>query len=924
MRLQRSLLLVVVARIAFASQLAAAQPAPNPSLGKSPAGRASRDPDAEQARSAVPPELLRYARDRTDLSAAAAAQDRFQRAEAELQRRRQNATPESVEEAAAQVAREAEDLYAKLTPPPDSASRIPSLAAARALYDQAGRTLEVIRSTHRAYSAAPGGPDAPTLLARLADRAAELQRLAQDFTGRLAAVGDDIERLASPNKALVVSGGVSLGSHQAGFLYYYGLYLKHIAQVMGQPGSANLGRFRVATGASAGSINAFLALVEGCREPQYDPEQSLFFRSWIDVGFDKLFKPERVTHDSFLAPDALDEAVAALGHLLTTPDQQSNRWMSMPCVGYLGVSATRMRPRPLVASDTDEERNRAPRVALQRQTEKFLIRIATNGAQPPVLTSHRLSTSPSRFLQELYPTLGMWTSPERPEDQRVDPRDLLDLLRASAAFPGAFPPVPVPVTIWTRQNGEYLGRPEKPLFIDGGILDNTPFRLARRLVGSLPNSSGDASFLFLKSDAVLWRREPAHRTPPPDGKIAKSIFAEYLPFLADFINDASDNELIQSLEDNPRRELPGRGAPVAGEHLAHFFAFVERDFRRFDFYQGMVDAFQHVKNHPLIPDVANETREVPIQSATFECFLAYRKALNTVVPQNAPPDLPASCRRDQVDDNMAALLRASAAVRSWDWRGRPSDEGRDDLEVFATALAKQNFKYREFANGRTLDANGLKDAFRGKIQLGARTLLAEQEGLAATLGASVLGKSLSNYYWYRTPSFGSVGIANGLEFSAGLVLTRGQRLSLKLVPTVRWVDPSTARRSFDPPVAIRAVTPMVDLEAASDLRAELTWGPSFQLELGVGYHVRSHWRAVGPLEVFPREAISFRHGPMGTASVVLFQHLYVTAWLSRWVNGPCDTNAECQAVRADFRDFVEPLEPRAWGKRLSLGWRFLY
>src|SRR5688572_11771118 len=69
--------------------------------------------------------------------------------------------------------------------------------------------------------------------------------------------------------SLTVSGGVSLGAYEAGYLYYLSETIKL---------NPERTRLAVATGASAGSINALLAAIEACGEAEPDPTKTLLFR----------------------------------------------------------------------------------------------------------------------------------------------------------------------------------------------------------------------------------------------------------------------------------------------------------------------------------------------------------------------------------------------------------------------------------------------------------------------------------------------------------------------------------------------------------------------------------------------------------------------------------------------------------------------
>src|SRR5262245_15433787 len=82
--------------------------------------------------------------------------------------------------------------------------------------------------------------------------------------------------------SLTVSGGVSLGAYQAGYLYFA---IETTRRHVERP------PLRLVTGASAGSINTLTAVLAACQPSGTDPDQSLFWRSWVDLGFHELFDP---------------------------------------------------------------------------------------------------------------------------------------------------------------------------------------------------------------------------------------------------------------------------------------------------------------------------------------------------------------------------------------------------------------------------------------------------------------------------------------------------------------------------------------------------------------------------------------------------------------------------------------------------------
>ena len=105
----------------------------------------------------------------------------------------------------------------------------------------------------------------------------------------------------------MISGGASLGTHEAGYLYVVTEALKRA----GIP-------LRVLTGASAGSGNAFLTALSSCQPQNTKPESSLAWRVWVPSGFDHIFKPDEVT-----AVSAFSTPSAVAGPMASSPGRPS-------------------------------------------------------------------------------------------------------------------------------------------------------------------------------------------------------------------------------------------------------------------------------------------------------------------------------------------------------------------------------------------------------------------------------------------------------------------------------------------------------------------------------------------------------------------------------------------------------------------------
>ena len=102
-------------------------------------------------------------------------------------------------------------------------------------------------------------------------------------------------------------------------------------------------------------------------------------------------------------------------------------------------------------------------------------------------------------------------------------------------------------------------------------------------------------------------------------------------------------------------EIPPRRVPVAGAYLMEFLSFVEQDFRVFDFFTGMVDAWQQLASTSLVfqahgggEPVADVRRA---DAPEFGCLLAWRAHQLAGAP---PPG----------DDACAAVGQSHRVIRS--------------------------------------------------------------------------------------------------------------------------------------------------------------------------------------------------------------------------------------------------------------------
>jgi hypothetical protein len=370
--------------------------------------------------------------------------------------------------------------------------------------------------------------------------------------------------------------------------------------------------------------------------------------------------------------------------------------------------------------------------------------------------------------------------------------------------------------------------------------------------------------------------------------------------------------------------VPARGMPVAGQFLAHFGAFLERDFRVFDFYEGVVDAQEHAeKNLLLNPAIA------PVKSPVLACFRAYRTLTEASRPEADPPPLPASC--GGVPQNLRALLRASARVRQSAW----ATPAEDEFVVFLTALHDENFRYQTLADDKPLTADQVQSVLREELHGALHQLGRAQGGLLSpnVLAVSVGAKVGADLYRHRAPNYIAIGFSSGIELSAGFTAdalrSASGRFTLKVVPSLLWTNPDRFS-AVDAMGRLSSVDPLrtINVGGAAELRLEIDLRPlgPLQLEVGLGYAVRDRTEAWAYFVPQPQQQVAWRHGPLGSLTVTLAQRIYVTGYVARWWQRPCqvaDVNVGCPGVASAYWGY-EPIETTRWPLRLSAGWRALW
>ena len=803
----------------------------------------------------------------------------------------------------------------------------------------------------------------------------------RDLQNTMAALNVRLSQIAAKDHlelSLVSRGGASLGNWQAGFLFSVTEWAKsRRGHDTGYGASAPA--FSTVTGASAGAVNGFAATIEGCKEQNVSARASLYYQIWIDLGLfgrygvPGLFPGEEGGSSALalFTGDALEATLEKAANYIESGGMLSG------CSVDFGFVATHIDPKQ---SPVHVKPDGEPILSTKKLKEKFSVRLSfsdpgTSGASPVSIENIGPSGSMAGD-QIFYAGIG--------HTKDVSLQSLMEGVRASGAFPGAFPPVRFAYTQYVPgPDNSVVPRNREATFIDGGILDNTPVGLAvaldswrtkgthtdPHLEGLLPNQP--RTYLFLEPLVRSWDR--GHATEPESSESLRGLLQTYLGFTGDLLATTVDAQLSDTAEQfefmrrerrdwaEPRLSVPERHMPIAGAQLSHFMAFVERDFRIFDFYVGMADAYVYLEREACLaapegtPCETNERLtdlDALLQEANpnYRCIRAYyegaaskgRARISTdELPEECAVLREATCKKNKVHDSQESVTAFLAS-------GTATEAGAEDSCV-GTAIANHNFKvllagmhnlkvwmqsdeysesaeldhfFDELSTGKRrerfiyvdlslhigshegyLDSVAVKQAFRTLVQEGILRIASEQSGLSRYFIQMGLRTAADLAYGkYYPKHLFAVGIVQG-----GIEGMYGRRLWKQ-----NWRWDSTLRF-----FKLREENYAPGLEPFTNefnLSTQLTWSttPSkfFDLELGAGWAVSEILAWDGSSSGH----VAFRTGPRSYLGVVALQRVYLAANLDWYPFISKDGNYKNTGTRvADD-----------WNWNIVVGWRFLY
>ena len=297
--------------------------------------------------------------------------------------------------------------------------------------------------------------------------------------------------------SMAISGGVSLGSYEAGLNWALVNYLKvKRNEIISSEPEKLFPELKSVAGASAGSINALLTAMTWCVDDKkleeikkQNPDNNafkysstisdnLFLEIWLNVGIEDLLPDTKDGEgyqkgDGLFTRNAFAHAIERINHIL------GENIFREDCEIPIGLTVTRVEAMEMSVAGVDVENQRFM-IPLRLQSNK-----GKNGKGGVKVYSH--------LVNEEDPYLGnvmhMRSTPSDNGLHLVNNQSLFDAILTSSAFPIAF----------GRKSLEYCSRintgdenskytvcpsgyaPRVDEFLDGGVFDNVPLGTAKAL-----------------------------------------------------------------------------------------------------------------------------------------------------------------------------------------------------------------------------------------------------------------------------------------------------------------------------------------------------------------------------------------------------------------------------------------------------------
>jgi hypothetical protein len=431
---------------------------------------------------------------------------------------------------------------------------------------------------------------------------------------------------------LTISGGVSLGAYEAGLNWT----LLHLIRASQDPSNAAAFKSQLdlvsATGASAGNINVFLSAVEWFdRSATPDPIDNLFWKAWIPIGLDQLFPGDRSCADyagilgqgadkcissseAYNPDDGVFSRRAFDGIIEALKQRMSGQFAASDVVFPIGVTVSKVNPERVSGTSF---------ASLDVKTQRFAVVLDAKIVNGHLEFHQSKAKHPSLVGNQLFlPSKGGVVSHD----------DVIEVIKASSAFPLAFGPVELNYCLEAQlTDGNECTTPSKERFFDGGLFDNLPMGLALETIAHTPDPHQPHRLVYLDPDH---RRNLNIVSKPNQGASAADSghgIDYLLGLIGRFVSVARDYELQSNIRfagpATAQTDGTSRYLPIFGGYLGAFAGFLARPFREHDFHAGVYDGLFYVSSLQC-----QETSDVPVERAKclIKRFDEYLKLLNIV------------------------------------------------------------------------------------------------------------------------------------------------------------------------------------------------------------------------------------------------------------------------------------------------------
>jgi hypothetical protein len=403
------------------------------------------------------------------------------------------------------------------------------------------------------------------------------------------------------------------------------------------------------------------------------------------------------------------------------------------------------------------------------------------------------------------------------------------------------------------------------VYVDGGVFDNIPVKLAQALRDEkLP-------LVVVDSDNTPWK--PTERPSSEFRSLMQAVGA----FASGFVGAARTRELL-GLKGIVGR--PERRAMLTSDYLFAFSGFLDQRFRIFDFYLGMLDARSFVTRDAADAAAVEEFERTSISSRPFICFKAlealsmgfqqtpdWKKSVEGcgLGPDAAKGDVAAMAAGEEKELlELISLFGASVDTQQY----ATSATGPSELEVFKHFLALLQESHFIFSlHGESFPAADLIYKLRRVSGEAMSQLASKQPDYGATMHL-VSNVALDLALFHLAPDFYS---------SLGVHLNRG------FDADVSWGVGASNRDRIGFGFRLRKLS-LVNKPATAHPSLNLvytrSWEPSssfaldFGAETGFGYRF---WTTPPDQDghVPPEHKRGLRHVIALTAAGVWYDHVYV-------------------------------------------------